>query len=344
MPATADAAVLYQKIPRSIKYKTDTREDPDLTGLLFFGILMGETRRQRNCRERITMDKLQIIKDTRTLDREFPFEIFHYQAVPFTGEGEAYHWHEFMEITCILSGKGIYYVNGNTCQVEAGDMIIFNNIDVHGWEARENMELLVMVFDARLVFDGAHSLEYEYLIPFLERGTNFQNKISRQGIYTERMFQILQEMEEEYEGRTEGWKLMIKADILRLLTVLVRHYQTGEPQMESLSVRKKQMKRLENALAYIKENFDKKITLEETAAIAYMSPNYFSAYFKRVTGKNLREYLVEQRVLKAAELLKNSSLNLMEIEQECGFTNTSNFYRLFKKQMGISPGEMRKKV
>ena len=45
-----------------------------------------------------------------------------------------------------------------------------------------------------------------------------------------------------------------------------------------------------------------------------------------------------------AELLKNSSLNLMEIEQECGFTNTSNFYRLFKKQMGISPGEMRKKV
>ena len=63
------------------------------------------------------MDKLQIIKDTRTLDREFPFEIFHYQAVPFTGEGEAYHWHEFMEITCILSGKGIYYVNGNTCQV-----------------------------------------------------------------------------------------------------------------------------------------------------------------------------------------------------------------------------------
>ena len=290
------------------------------------------------------MDKLQIVKDTRRLDREFPFEIFHYQAVPSTGEGEAYHWHEFMEITCILSGKGTYYVNGNTCQVEAGDMIIFNNIDVHGWEARENMELLVMVFDAGLVFDGAHSLEYEYLIPFLEWGTNFQNKISRQGIYTERMFQILQEMEEEYEGRTEGWKLMIKADILRLLTVLVRHYQTGEPQRESLSVRKKQMKRLENALVYIKENFDKKITLEEAASMAYMSPNYFSAYFKRVTGKNLREYLVEQRVLKAAELLKNSSLNLMEIEQECGFTNTSNFYRLFKKQMGISPGEMRKKV
>ncbi len=46
-----------------------------------------------------------------------------------------------------------------------------------------------------------------------------------------------------------------------------------------------------------------------------MSPNYFSAYFKRVTGKNLREHLVEQRLLKAAELLKNSYLNLMEIEQ-----------------------------
>ena len=92
------------------------------------------------------MDKLQIIKDTRTLDREFPFEIFHYQAVPFTGEGEAYHWHEFMEITCILSGKGIYYVNGNTCQVEAGDMIIFNNIDNISEERFEYIKKRIITF------------------------------------------------------------------------------------------------------------------------------------------------------------------------------------------------------
>ena len=75
-----------------------------------------------------------------------------------------------------------------------------------------------------------------------------------------------------------------------------------------------------------------------------MSPNYFSAYSRKVTGKSLRDYLTEQRVEKARHLLKNSSLSLQEIEQECGFTNTSNFYRIFKKKTGVSPGEMRKKV
>ncbi|MDO5424726.1 MAG: AraC family transcriptional regulator [Eubacteriales bacterium] len=287
---------------------------------------------------------MQIQKDEIRLDRNFPFAIFRYEAPRAEGEPENYHWHEFMEVTCILSGKGRYYVNGHTYQVEAGDMIIFNNIDVHGWTAAEQMELLVMTFATELISDGTQTLEYDYLLPFLERGSNFQNKIDRTEEYTPVMTRIMEETFAEYQEQSVGFRLMIKANVLRLLTILMRHYQKGELQKESLSVRKKQMKRLEKAFTYIKENYDKKVTLEEAATLAYMSPNYFSAYFKKVTGKNLREYVVEQRVKKAAELLQNSSLSLQEVEQECGFTNTSNFYRLFKKHMGISPGEMRKKV
>lgn len=287
---------------------------------------------------------MQIQKDSKVLDQKYPFSIFRYEALPVQGMPEDYHWHEFLEVTCILSGKGRYYVNGSTYQVEAGDMIIFNNIDVHGWAAAEKMELLVMTFAAELISDGTHLFAYDYLLPFLERGSNFRNRIGREEEYTEAMTQIMKEILEEYETQGVGYQLMIQANVLRLLTILVRHYQKGEPWQESLSVRKKQMKRLEQALNYVHENYDKKITLEETAGLAYMSPNYFSAYFKKVTGKNFRDYIVEQRVKKAAELLQNSALSLLEVEQECGFTNTSNFYRLFKKHMGISPGEMRKKV
>lgn len=287
---------------------------------------------------------MQIRKDEMEMDRGFPFRIFRYET-GIQEEGlEDYHWHEYMEITSILSGRGCYYVNGCPYEVEAGDMIIFNNMDLHGWRAAEKMELLVITFETELISDRMNTLEYDYLLPFLERGSNFQNRIGRAEEYTGQMKEIMLDTFEEYENQKTGYRLMIKANVLRLLTILLRHYQKGEPQTESLSVRKKQMKRLEQAFAYIRENYDKKITLEEAANLAYMSPNYFSAYFRKVTGKSLRDYLTEQRVEKARHLLKNSSLSLQEIEQECGFTNTSNFYRIFKKKTGVSPGEMRKKV
>ena len=75
---------------------------------------------------------------------------------------------------------------------------------------------------------------------------------------------------------------MIKANVLRILTMLIRAYQDESKSGEMLREKKNAMKRLEQAFNYIDDHYCEKITLEEVASSVYMSSNYFSSYFRKV--------------------------------------------------------------
>ncbi len=97
-----------------------------------------------------------------------------------------------------------------------------------------------------------------------------------------------------------------------------------------LREKKNAMKRLEQAFTYINAHYCEKITLEEVAASVYMSSNYFSSYFRKVTNISFSDYVTRMRINHARELLRETDKNVTEIAMECGFNNISNFYRLQK--------------
>ena len=181
----------------------------------------------------------------------------------------------------------------------------------------------------------------EYLLPFLNRGENFENKIPGSEKEAREVKKIMSEIQREEEEKHIGSHLMIKADILKILTILVRYYEKKESAIGFDDKRKAYVDRIGKALNYLNDNYSQKVTLEEAAAIACMSPNYFSAYFRKATGVNFQEYLAKIRIEKAKELLHRSTEGIINIAQECGIGNTANFYRLYKKYFGISPGKER---
>jgi len=65
---------------------------------------------------------------------------------------------------------------------------------------------------------------------------------------------------------------------------------------------------------------------------------------KSITDKSLNEYITMIRVRQAGRMLENSSLTLKEIAQACGYTDPFYFSRVFKKQMGLSPSEYKKRM
>ena len=69
-----------------------------------------------------------------------------------------------------------------------------------------------------------------------------------------------------------------------------------------------------------------------------MSPKYFGAFFKQMTGKTPFDYLCTYRIEKAARMLKNTDKNVTEIAFCCGFNDLSYFIKRFKQTYGISPG------
>ena len=193
---------------------------------------------------------MKLVRDNIQLDRDFPFQVSQVVLNHENSHPDIFHWHSYFEITYVQSGRGNYYVNGREYVMDEGDIIIFNNVEPHGWKIQgEDMYLLVMIFSPEFVAEKLSVFDSEYLKPFVECGSNFKNRIGREEPLSHEIRKAIREIYKEWEEKEEGYPLMIKANILRILTMLIRTCQDSTKSGEMLREKKNAMKRLEQAFA-----------------------------------------------------------------------------------------------
>jgi len=98
---------------------------------------------------------------------------------------------------------------------------------------------------------------------------------------------------------------------------------------------------VEKARAFIETHYSQDITLEDVARAVFLSPNYFSSLFKRVTGASFRSSLVERRFQAAREMLAAATLPIKEVVARAGFRDYNYFNRTFRAMEGVPPAEFR---
>ena len=96
---------------------------------------------------------------------------------------------------------------------------------------------------------------------------------------------------------------------------------------------------IQNAIRYIKNNLNKKITLKELANIAGLGLTTFNNKFKSTTGFTPIEYLFNERIKHAKMLILKDQMTLKEIAFHCGFNSYEYFCSSFKKLENIKPTE-----
>lgn len=111
----------------------------------------------------------------------------------------------------------------------------------------------------------------------------------------------------------------------------------------SPSLKERDISRLDEVLHFLRRHKARPVTLDETAAVAKMSPKSFCRFFKANTGKTLVAYLHELRVGEACRLLVETDAPVSEIALDCGFANLSNFNRRFRALKATTPREFRKR-
>ena len=99
---------------------------------------------------------------------------------------------------------------------------------------------------------------------------------------------------------------------------------------------------VKKAKKYMSEHISAPLTLLDIAKAVNLSPNYFHSLFVSIEGITPREYLNEQRLSLACELLRTTSNSHSDIAERCGFCNQQYMSLLFKRKKGISPKEYRK--
>jgi AraC-like DNA-binding protein len=95
------------------------------------------------------------------------------------------------------------------------------------------------------------------------------------------------------------------------------------------------------AIAQIQGAATEELTLSDLAASAAMSPFHFLRLFKRETGVTPYRFLVQARIRRAVDLLRDTSRPVTEIAFAVGFTDLSNFINAFRREIGVSPRQYR---
>ncbi len=95
------------------------------------------------------------------------------------------------------------------------------------------------------------------------------------------------------------------------------------------------------ALDYIKRNYIEQITLEDVANHVFLNPSYFSKLFKSEMNCTFVAYVNKVRINASKSLLMNNAIPLSDISTLVGFDDQSYFTKVFKREVGITPGKFR---
>jgi AraC family transcriptional regulator len=140
----------------------------------------------------------------------------------------------------------------------------------------------------------------------------------------------------ELESGGIGGRLYVDALTTALMAHLLRHYSgknyTLPPIVNGLPKRT-----LHQVVDYINEHLDQDLTLARLAAIAQVSPSYFSRLFKQSTNLSPHQYVIQCRIDRARQLLQQGKLSIAEISSTLGFTHQSHFSHHFKRLVGATP-------
>ncbi len=265
---------------------------------------------------------------------DFPFELYKIDHTHPKYE-MAMHWHYNVEIIRVLKGKLSVTLNNRKFDVFEGETVFVNSETLHG-AIPSDCVYDCIVFNLAFLKSGNVACDL-FLDSLLNHHAYIFDKINSP--YTDgvinRLFSVLDE-------RSDGFQFKVLGAINELIGVL-KENQLFTYQVDGLGEKDdKNVAKLKRILAFIRENFDKDLTLDDMASAVDFSTKYFCSFFKNTTGKTPVEYLNDYRVERAARKLLGSDMPITQIAYTCGFNDLSYFIKTFKRIKGCTPKNYRK--
>ncbi|WP_099355025.1 AraC family transcriptional regulator [Fredinandcohnia onubensis] len=269
--------------------------------------------------------------------REQPFYINRFSG--YHPSMATHHLHQDYEIYYLAKGERIYLINGEEYLVKNQHLVFIDKNVIHKTVKNSNQVYERMVINFRECFLGLG--EQHILKQLFENGPYIisipQNK--RDLINT-----IIMRLFEEYQKNLKERDLYLKSLLSQLLIESNRLLEGARPK-ESMKVSSQQDKtgknEIEKMITFINNNFTNDIKLSVLSHHFHVNEQYISRLFKKYTGCSFIEYLNAIRINEAKRYLIHTTLKVNQIAGKVGYSNHVHFWRVFKRNTGMSPNQFR---
>lgn len=137
---------------------------------------------------------------------------------------------------------------------------------------------------------------------------------------------------------------LMKANALNEVDQLFLRLFTSIDEQRKGEIENKHSFIIGSIMDYINQEYaDPSLSLKSIAGEFKISSGYLGQIFKEETQQSVAQYIHDLRLEKVLQLLKNTNISVKEIVYKVGYSNEANFYKIFKKQFGITPNEYRQK-
>ncbi len=282
--------------------------------------------------------KIQLLREITPLTSEDCFTIFSRTKTSFDFP---IHYHEEFELNFIKNAKGAKRVIGDHME-EIGEyelVLIGPNLQ-HTWytnkcTSQEITEVTIQfhkdLFDEKFLRRNQLSFIRTMLDNAL-RGLLFSFETS--SLLAHRLLRL--NKKDGFESLSELMSILHELSISRNTRILSNSTFNNIDHIAYNS------RRIEKVMEYMNVHFEEPISLADMANLTNMAESAFSRFFKTRTGMTFIDSLTEIRLGHASRMMIATTKSVSEIAYETGFTNISNFNRIFKKKKGCTPKEFKK--
>ena len=263
------------------------------------------------------------------------FRMFHLRDT--AGQERDFHFHEFDKIVILISGSVNYMVEGTDYSLKPWDILLVRHHMIH--------KALIDV-----------SVPYERIIIYLN--SSYVERFAPNGglmdcfaAAEKRRFCLMRPDNGEIEklkdsldrldasiSDTEFGAELMRGTLLAQLMVQLNRIMQRDSSRENTTA--EQCGKISAALSYINENITGKLSVDELAAMCYLSRYHIMRLFKQQTGCTVHNYIRQKRLVLAARLIREG-MSASSAAAECGFTDYSAFHRAFSQTFGVSPGKIK---
>lgn len=227
------------------------------------------------------------------------------------------------QLIYLASGKMTSLVIDKTVELNAGDVLIHYPGDIHTYTYLEK--------------DKYESLWIQF------SGTGVEELLKDLGIFGQRLIKTSPDASLNYLFERIFWEHKLKRhayktiEVSLVLEILSSISRASEDYKESLS--SAHSSQINAVLLDMETNLRKNYPIERYAALLNLSVSRFAHLFAKEVGISPHKYILQLKITKASQLLRQTDMAVGEVAQFVGFQDPLYFSRIYKKSTGLTPME-----